>query len=60
MSTTYYFFGIPIISFVCITTTDPRTIEISIQGGSIIGLPYDTYQQVRQTAGWPDVVCGDE
>jgi hypothetical protein len=54
---TYYFYGIPIVSIVCITTTSPRSIEIGLLGGDLIGLPYDTYQAIRQAAGWPDVVC---
>lgn len=57
---TYYFFGIPIVSFTCITTTDPREIRIGLLGGDFVGIPYDTYQAIRETAGWPDVVCGED
>lgn len=56
---TYYFFGIPIVSFYCVTTVTPHTIEIGLLGGDLVGIPYDTYQQIRAAAGWPDVICGE-
>lgn len=54
---TYYFYGIPIVGIYCITTLDPKSIEIGLLGGDLVGLPYTTYQAIRVAAGLPDIVC---
>lgn len=41
----------------CLTTYDPKRVEIDFPLGISLSLPYDQYQQIRHEAGLPEDVC---